>query len=188
MIQHTRDIALIATFVALAVAGGLALVQIPNVEIISMTVFLSGAMLGSSSGTVTGAVAAFLFSTLNPYGQAPPPLLAAQILSFAVCGMAGGVLRNGHAVRRASRFVLAGWGFLLTLLYDLLTTLSFTLVVDLDWNAFLAALAFGGWFYLLHEATNALIFAVILPILLQRLPGLSIFASRSATSYSSTPK
>lgn len=184
MTRHTRDIALVATFVALAVAGGLALIGIPNVEIVSMTVFLCGAMLGAGAGTVSGALAAFLFSVLNPYGQAPPPLLAAQILSLAVCGMAGGMLRNRHVAWTTSRLALAGWGFLLTLLYDLLTTISFTLVVDLDWKGFLAALALGGWFYVVHEATNALIFALILPILAQRLSELHIFAPRSTAMFS----
>lgn len=176
MSKHTRDIALIAAFVALAVAGGFALMQVPNVEIISMTVFLSGSMLGSGAGAITGALTAFLFSTLNPYGQAPPPLLAAQIFSMAICGIAGGLLRIGHAQWAKSRLILGACGFLLTCLYDLLTTVSFTLVVELDWNAFLAALAFGVWFYVVHMISNTLIFALILPILVQRLSVLRIFA------------
>jgi len=176
MSKRTREIALIATFVALAVAIGW-VEQIPNVEILSATVFLSGIMLGTLSGGITGALTAFLFSTFNPYGQASPPLLIAQIISLTICGMTGGMIRLANPSSVKSRIILGICGWLLTFVYDMLTTISFTLVVELDWSKFLATLAFGVWFYVLHILSNTLIFALLLPILMQRLSTLRIFAN-----------
>lgn len=167
---------MIATFVALAVAIGW-VEQIPNVEFLSATVFLSGAMLGPAAGGITGALTAFIFSTFNPYGQASPPLLIAQIISLAIGGMAGGMIRLANPSAVKSLIILGFCGLLLTFIYDLLTTLSFTLVVELDWSKFLAALAFGVWFYVLHMLSNTLIFALLLPILMRRLSALRIFAN-----------
>ncbi len=176
MLLRTREVVLIAAFVALAVAGSL-IEQIPNVEILTMTVFLSGVLLGPLAGLLTGALSAFLFSTLNPLGQASPPLLAAQIISLAIGGTMGGLLRFADPASRRGRFVLGLCGLALTLVYDLLTTISFTLVVDLNWKAFLGALAFGAPFYALHLLSNTLIFVFILPILIPRLSALRVFAN-----------
>jgi hypothetical protein len=176
MPPRPREIALTAAFVSLAVGGSL-IEQIPNVEILTMTVFLSGALLGPLAGLLTGALSAFLFSTLNPLGQASPPLLAAQIISLAICGAVGGLPRVPDPASIRGRLALGLCGLAVTLVYDLLTTISFTLVVDLNWKAFVGALAFGAPFYALHLLSNTLIFAFILPILIPRLSTLRVFAN-----------
>jgi hypothetical protein len=167
-----------ACFVGLAVVGSL-VEQIPNFEILTMTVFLSGVMLGPAPGAIIGILSAFLFSTFSPYGQAPPPLLIAQMLAIGLDGLAGGLIRFDKSSSSRTRALYGACGFGLTLLYDVLTTMSFTVAVDLDLAKFFATFALGSWFTLLHVASNTLIFALILPILVQRLSTLPVFHSRS---------
>lgn len=185
--QRAQKIALTACFVGLAVAGSL-MEQIPNFEILTMTVFLSGIMLGPTTGATTGILSAFLFSTFSPYGQAPPPLLAAQMLAIGFSGLSGGLLRLENFSTLKSRALLAACGFLLTLIYDVLTTMSFTFAVDLDLQKFFATFALGIWFTFVHIASNTLIFALILPILVQRLSTLQVFQPRFAATQETSRK
>jgi hypothetical protein len=164
-----------AIFTALAVAGGLVLAQIPNVELVTAIIFLSGMMLGVGSGAVIGAVAEFLYSSFNPYGLAAPPLLIAQMISMMLVGAAGGFVRNLFGRRFPPAWLLGLLGFALTFVFDLLTTLSFTIVVGSGLAGFLAAVTFGVYFYLAHQASNLLIFGLLLPILLRQLRQLPVF-------------
>lgn len=182
MLDPARRIALTACFVGLAVVGSL-IEQIPNFEILTMTVFLSGLMLGPGTGAATGMLSALLFSTFSPYGQAPPPLLLAQIVAIGFSGLAGGLFRPHDLAPLKARVLYGACGFCLTLLYDLLTTMSFTLAVDLDLQKFFAMFALGIWFTFLHVASNTLIFALILPILVQRLSSLPVFQARVARAH-----
>jgi hypothetical protein len=175
MFLRIRDLILMAIFIALAVAGGLVMAQIPNVELVSVTIFLSGMLLGIGRGIVVGAVAEFLYSSFNPYGVAAPPLLIAQVISMMLIGAAGGVIKNLYGSRVPPVWLLGLAGFLLTFIFDLLTTLSFTVVVGSGLAGFLTAVAFGLYFYLAHEASNALAFGLMLPLLLRQLRHLPFF-------------
>ncbi len=173
--MHYREIILMAIFIALAVAGGLFLAQFPNIELVTATIFLSGLMLGIGRGVAIGAVAEFLYSFFNPYGVAAPPLLVAQVISMALAGATGGLMRNLFGRRQPPVWLLGLAGFSLTFVFDLLTTLSFTIVVGLGLQGFLTALMFGLYFYVAHQASNTLIFALLLPILLRQLRHVPIF-------------
>ena len=82
-------------FAALAVALGYTLMLIPNVELITVVVFLSGLTLGIKWGMFVGGLSEFIFSAMNPLGSGLifPPLIAAQISSMIFIGFAGGILR-----------------------------------------------------------------------------------------------
>ena len=78
--------------VALAVSLGYALAGVPNVELMTLTVFTAGYLLGGVLGALVGAVSITLHSVFNPLGAALPPLLAAQICGFVLIGTTGGWL------------------------------------------------------------------------------------------------
>jgi len=73
-----------AIFCALAVGMGFSLMLIPNVELITVIVFISGLYLGIGWGTIVGGTAIFIYSGLNPMGSglAFPPLFVMQILGW----------------------------------------------------------------------------------------------------------
>jgi energy-coupling factor transport system substrate-specific component len=164
---------LAAMLCAMAVVIGYLFVYVPNVEFISATVFIAGYLLGRLYGTIAGMVAEFLFSLLNPMGAAAPPLLLAQVMSFGIIGFMGGVVRerDWHSFLPIARLVYFGaLGFFLTLIYDIMTTLSFALfMAGTDFKKITAVFLTGIGFYAIHLVGNTIIFALIVPLILERL-------------------
>ena len=84
-----------AIFAALAVGMGFSLMLVPNIELITVIVFLSGVTLGKGWGGLVGGTAIFIYSGMNPMGSGLsfPPLFFMQILSMIITGLAGGIFR-----------------------------------------------------------------------------------------------
>jgi hypothetical protein len=170
--MSTHDLVQTALMIALCVAIGHVLALVPNVELISAAVCCCGFLAGAGRGALIGGAAALLYFGINPNGAAPPPLLLAQILGLALIGAGGGVLRRSGAQRSTVLLaVLAGLaGFLLTLVYDLLTnTAGFLMVREgVGYVAWLVAgLSFP--FPLAHVLLNTATFALAVPAVARRL-------------------
>ncbi|HPI74370.1 MAG TPA: hypothetical protein PLZ01_13235, partial [bacterium] len=114
-----------------------------------------------------------LFSMFNPFGAPSLPLLIAQVLSMAVVGWAGGMVGRTHwldlpAAVRMAWFGLMG--FFCTLVFDMLTTLSFAVfIAGGDRRKMAMTFISGMVFYLVHLLVNTVGFAVLVPVLLKRL-------------------
>lgn len=180
-----RQLIFTAIFIALAVAGGLALFAFPGVEVVTATIFLAGFMLGAMRGFVVGVIGEFLYTFFNPLGPALPPVMIAQIAGMALSGIAGGFTAKLFATRFPPIPVFTALGIFLTLLLDLATTLAFGLSINQTFAGFLGAVTLGAPIYLTHLATNTLVFSVLVPILGRRLQSLSIFQTM-ATSKTKT--
>ncbi|NOY76569.1 MAG: ECF transporter S component [Calditrichaeota bacterium] len=171
MSQRLRIWIQMAVFVALAIALGWAFLYIPNIELITATFFIAGYFLGPARGIGVAVVGEFLYSLLNPLGAAPPPLMAAQIISMGLVAFWGGFSRPW--VRRLPVFpkmlFLGFSGLVLTFLYDLFTTLSFLAFAGLNKTTFLASVIYGLGFYVLHIIGNFIIFLVVVPFSIQFL-------------------
>jgi hypothetical protein len=161
-----RFVAPVAVLAALVAALGfvVALAGLPNVELVSLASFASGTLLGVARGAWVGAIGEAIYSGLNPYGAAPPPTYASQILGMATMGAAGGAvggrLAGGPAWRGAA--FAGALGFLLTLFYDGLTNLGTALSIGAGrdpWPVILGGWAFGAW----HMASNTVFFAALAP-------------------------
>ena len=85
-----------AMFISLAVGSGFALVMVPNIELITTIVFISGAYLGSRWGIIIGGVSEFIFSALNPLGSGLVffPILIAQVIAMMIVGAVGGLFNR----------------------------------------------------------------------------------------------
>ncbi len=146
---------------------------IPNVEFFTATVFIAGFAVGPLFGALTGALAEFTYSFFNPLGAPLPPTLLAQIMCMAVVGYTGGLWRKRrwqYASQKVSIILTGLAGFLLTLLFDVVTTLSFVLfAAGLDMAKIAANFAFGMGFYLIHLCANTIIFFTIVPLVIFRL-------------------
>jgi len=170
MENRTRRIIQTGLFVALVVVLGYLLAEVPNVELMTVSVFLSGVILGRRSGIVVGVSSIMFYSLFNPYGPPLPPLVLAQIMGFALIGSAGGILRNSLVEKgKASYLFSALAGLLLTLVYDSLTTVA-TVVVALGTDGFVKGLAgffvAGALFIVVHTLSNTIVFAVtVVPVL-----------------------
>ncbi len=162
-----------AILTALCVAIGYLFLLIPNFEFITAAIFISGFLLGPHYGLLIGAIAELIFSLFNPFGAPSLPLLSAQIVAMACTGMIGGWIARLGWLKLPfvlQMFLFALVGFLSTLLFDVLTTLSFAVIMAAgDMRKIWLTLISGMGFYLVHLLVNTVSFAVLVPALLKRL-------------------
>lgn len=168
-VGRQRRIVLAALFTAAAVALGFLLAGVPNVELVTLAVFLGGVFCGPAWGTIVGILAIAVHSLLNPLGPPPPQLLAAQMAAYALVGAAGGFCGRRRISGARGAVACAAAGFVLTLVYDVLTTAATALVAvgaggvrEAAWGFFAAGLVFT----VVHVGVNTALFAVaVVPIL-----------------------
>ncbi|MFA4839466.1 MAG: hypothetical protein WC703_08325 [Candidatus Neomarinimicrobiota bacterium] len=174
MDRHTQNIAFTGIFIGLILGVGYALAFIPNVELITAMIFMSGVLMGFRRGILIGCVGEFLFSALNPVGSGIlfPPMLIAQIVSMAIIGAAGGIFREfvlSWKPNPTHICIIALLGVTLTFLYDILVSVAFPISAGFNLKAIGATLIAGIAFSAVHIVINALIFIFIVPVTSQKV-------------------
>ncbi len=164
--METREFIQTALLIAACVAVGYLMAGVPNVELLSASIFTCGLWVGARRGAVVGAVAEALYAGINPYGVSAPPLLAAQVLGMTAIGFAGGVLRPlfGAVGWHLQVGIAALCGFALTAFFDVLTNSAVYLSLreTMSWTAVIV----GGFtfpFPFAHALTNTVGFALVAP-------------------------
>ena len=162
-----------ATFAATAIGLGFMFMLIPNVEFISVTVFLSGLTLGVLFGAMVGGTAMMIYSILNPLGSGLIfiPLLVGQIIAMAGIGTAGAVTgRIFKSMPLKISIPVAGIsGFICALWYDGITTMAYPVSAGYNWDETLAYAVSGLIFTFMHTVSNTMIFSIVVPGYLKRL-------------------
>lgn len=87
-------IALISTFTALGIVLGYLLAYLPNIELFTLTIFLSGFTLGRRDGMIVGFLSSLIFCFFNPLGASPLPLLAFQLTHYSLTGLLGALTND----------------------------------------------------------------------------------------------
>jgi len=165
--MQIKQIAYIAAFSALAIVLGYVFSVVPNVELFTPTIFLSGLLLGSFGGACVGSIAAFIFALYNPWGASPAPLLIAQVLTRALIGFCGGLLmpiaaKKKPAWLRPSIFGLSG--LILISIYNVACAISFVISAGgLTLPLLMQQLYVGFFLISLATVSNLLTFAIIAP-------------------------
>ena len=159
-------------FCAMAIAMGYSLMMVPNIELITVIIFLSGVTLNIWWGALVGLIAMGIYSGLNPLGSGLsfPPLFIAQVIGMSLCGAIGGIFKPFFFVKKynLSKFVLLGFvGFSVTFIYDVLTLISYPIFTGLGFAGIIASLIKGLGFTLLHEISNIFIFLITVPRVIQ---------------------
>jgi uncharacterized membrane protein len=162
--SRLRKLILTALFTSLSVVLGFLLAAVPNVELMTLTVFLAGVFLGSRLGALAGALSILFYSLFNPYGPPLLPLAAAQVAGFAIIGAVGGILSGRIDAGGAGGLATgAAAGCILTLVYDCLTTAAGGFIA-LGTKRFVEGIGgifiAGAPFIALHVGTNTAIFAL----------------------------
>jgi len=117
---------------AAVVAVGYLLSLIPNVEGVTITVALAGATLGTRAGIAVGIIGEALYSLFNPWGPPGFFLLLAQCVGMATAGGLAGVLSPFLSSNRLPvRLTWGAFGIVMSLWFDLVTTLSFPLLAGM---------------------------------------------------------
>ena len=162
-----------AIFSATAIGLGFTFLMVPNVEFISVTIFLSGLYLGSRYGALVGGVSIMMYSILNPMGSglAYIPLLIGQIISMTIIGILGSYSSFFlKKVRLKIRVLCSGLaGFISTFIYDFITTISFPLSVGYSLNEIIIYGISGLVFTAMHLISNTIIFMIVLPKFIDRI-------------------
>lgn len=167
--SRERKVIRAALFTALSVALGFLLAAVPNVELITLSIFLGGVFCGPRVGSLVGVLSEFFFSLLNPLGPALPPLFAAQLVGFGLVGLAGGLLGPRLRPGRAGAVVASALaGFILTLIYDALTNAA-TALIALGTRRLAEGLGgvfvAGALFMVIHVGVNTAVFAAaVVPV------------------------
>jgi uncharacterized membrane protein len=174
--MNTLKVSIIVTLVALCVATNYALVGVFNVKIMDFIVFIGGFCFGAYAGAFIGILSWAVYGVINPYGFVPQVWLA-TMFSEAIYGTVGGLLgknfsKIGSNDQRFRLSIFFGtMGFILTLIYDMVTNLAFALALGMP---IIVAIVFGAPATILHEVSNAAIFgAGSIPVItvLKRLSG-----------------
>jgi uncharacterized membrane protein len=157
-------IALTAVFAAVAVGGNYALAGVPNVEVSSVMVFLSGFLFGLTTGALTGLVSMTIFEIWNPWGPFIPPIGVAVIGCTILIGVVGGITGKNvqYTETYDSKWFLGPGiiGVFLTVFYDLVTSFA----SSVTWGApFSVILVFGLPFTLIHVISNGILFGALTP-------------------------
>jgi len=176
--RKTFRISLIATFTALAIVLGYAMAYIPNIEVFTLMIFLSGFIMSKKEGAIIGLLSASIFTFFNPFGPSPPPLFIYQLIHYSLTGISGGLVKDFMVNRKFFKpkedlyvyqvmIIFGVIGGILTFLFDILSTLlgGFTVSTSIDY--FIASYLFGIVFTTVHLIGNILVFVFLLPGLIQ---------------------
>ncbi len=151
---------------------------IPNIEVFTLMIFISGFIMSKKEGAIIGLLSASIFTFFNPFGPSPPLLFIYQLIHYSLTGISGGLAKNFMLNRKFFKpkedlyvyqvMVIFGViGGILTFLFDILSTLfgGFTVSTSIDY--FIASYLFGIVFTTVHLIGNILVFIFLLPGLIQ---------------------
>lgn len=171
-------IVLVSTFSALAIVLGYMLAYIPNIELFTLTIFLSGFILGKRDGIIVGCFSSLIFCFFNPFGASPLPLLTFQLFHYSLTGFLGAL--TGDYLKKKSFFkpnediyllpvmVLFGIiGALITIHFQIFSSMVDVLSFFGTIDEFIPYFLTGILFTVTHIIGNTLGFIFILPGIIQ---------------------
>jgi len=195
---ETKQLALIAVLsavvIATAYARGLGIPYLPGlIEGMTVMIFVSGFCFGWFVGGCVGFVALTIYM-LVPYPFAHPAawlfvispvLLLVMGVLGALYGVVGGVLgklQGSNPKKVGIKFIteMALFGFILTFIYDIFSSVGFYLaypVYPSVWEAIYMTFIPAYYPYppIIHTVTNTIVFAVIAPVLILAIRSLPIY-------------
>ena len=162
---QARELVLLSTMTALAVAGRAAFYWLPQCKPVCAIVILTAVAFTPEAGFVTGAAAGLISNFF--FGQGP--WTPWQMLGFGLVGFVGGVLFSGRRVRLVPLLI---YGFLsVFVLYGVLLDTASMLMYNAapSWQLWLATCASGVVFNLIHACSTAVFLLVLYKPLLSKL-------------------
>lgn len=162
-----RELVLLATLSALAVAGRTAFYALPNFKPVLALVIISGVALGGEGGFLVGALSMLLSNIV--FGQGP--WTPWQMFAMGLAGFLAGVLYRRGVLRR-SRGALSVFGAVTAIaVYGVIMNVSsaFTWYTELSWRSVLAYCASGFPVDVVHAAATAVYLWLFAEPMLEKL-------------------
>jgi len=172
--KNSFRIAIVSTFSALAIVLGYLLAPFLNIELFTLTIFLSGFILGRREGMIVGFLSSLIFCFFNPFGASPLPLLAFQLTHYSLTGLLG-ALTNDILNKRSFftidedlynfpvMFIFGILGAIITTSFQVFSSLVHVLTVYDSIEDFLPYFIIGIPFTITHIIGNTVGFIFILP-------------------------
>ena len=168
-----NDLIKAAIFSAIAIGLGYMFLFVPNVEFISVTVFLSGLTLGFFWGAIVGMSSIALYSIFNPLGSGIIyfTLLIGQVVAMGMIGLVGAFSKRFFNIVKPKHHVfLAGTiGFMCTSLYDAVTNLAYPISAGYAWTETLVYAFAGMLFTAMHLFSNVIIFSIVVSSYIKKM-------------------
>ncbi len=166
-----------STFSALAIVLGYLLAPFLNIELFTLTIFLSGFILGKRDGMIVGFLSSLIFCFFNPFG-ALLPLLAFQLIHYSLTGLFGAI--TNELLRKRSffkvdddlyvfpvMFIFGTLGAMITISFQFFISLVDVLYRFGTMDEFVPYIIIGIPATITHIIGNTLGFIFILPGLIQ---------------------
>ncbi len=151
---------------ALAIVLGHALALVPNVEMVTLIIFVAGYHAGIRGGLITAATTALYFNYLNPVGQVFFPVLLGQCIGWGLTALVGAFFGSRKI---NNRVLFAIGGFVVTLFYQLIVNVAYVTISmsSCTLKEQVAIILAGLSFTVLHLASNTAVFALLTEPLLK---------------------
>jgi len=153
----------IALFSALVYVLSLGTSYLPNINPAFFVAFSAGFLWGTFPGALAGGVGMWLWTSFNPHGPATLPIMIAQVMGMAACGMMGGLfgpaLRSSTQWRRTLLILLAA--IACTTVFYLPVTLADAWVYQPFWVRVVQGIAWTA----VSLAANLIIFPLLFGVL-----------------------
>ena len=165
---QARELVVLAVMTAIGVAGRAAFYMVPQFKPVDAIVIISGVAFGSESGFIVGAMTAFLSNFI--FGQGP--WTPWQMEGFALVGLLAGLFFHRKDGRVPKLLPLVIFGFIVTFaVYGIIADsyTYFTTGTGAGLNAYLAVLASGVVFNLIHGAATVVFLLILAKPMLKKL-------------------
>ena len=161
--NQSRWVAVTAIMSALALVGNYVLVAIPNVEFGSGVLFVTAYLFGLGMGIWCVFIVSIIYAFFNPWGPFIPTIWITQLIGWIFMVLAGTLMgrKDSDEIWSRGRLIeLAVVGAVVTLFFDLITTMGYSLWFTVPYSVALIA---GLMFIAVHVVSNAIIFPAIVP-------------------------
>jgi energy-coupling factor transport system substrate-specific component len=145
---------------ALAMVGTYIFIAVPNVELGSAVFFITGLIFGLEIGLTSMLISSIIFSVINPWGAFIPLIWFSQAIAWTIVVMAGYLSSRIEITQENVTKFLGLMGFVVTLLFDLITDLGYSVSFSVP---FLVAIVAGLPFHIIHIVSNVIIFSLGIP-------------------------
>lgn len=170
--NHTLKIALLAILTALGPALSISFIWFPYIELMTLTIFLSGVILGPLYGSILAILSTSLYEIIASLIVGPAlPVYPFKLIAFSLVALAGALMgyKTNFSTSFFWRLFFGALGGLLTLSYDLIVSLGMFFFLGTEFGSYFAFLFGGLPVTAIRVATNTLLFAFVPDIILRTI-------------------
>ena len=156
--MDTKELTTAITLSSMAVAATLILIFLPNVELITFTCFIAGILFGWRVGIFTAALTATIFEiAVTAILGSSGIIFPFKVISYCIAALFGAFCGKYFWKLKRRDFMIMG--AFVTLIFDILTTIGMLFILSQPLSSLPYYLLFGTPFYIVHQASNAIIFS-----------------------------